>query len=427
MSFIARITSLSSASGFALVAMASATSLVAGCNAETLESTEASESALVPPSLKEALGYDVVQDEVRGNCVETAPFTAYAGASGQSAIYNLNLVETQEDIQSALNINAAVKIKWLTGNVDGNFNADFTKKLDMTHVYALVSAVIENPPVSVDDPRLKADALATYAANHDRFYERCGTHFVDSVTTGGLFFALVDIETSTSEEARDISASLSANYRAGLASGSGSAAVSHSLESSLTNKTVRMHVIQQGGVGETASFDGSIDQVLRRLGQFASTVATSPRIVDFTVRSYKTLGLPGDDTTEVDVRRASVNQSILADRTTQAIDALSTFEAALSRPQAFEPFDRPAVVQGSRDASANVNLLEDAARECYIDAARCALPTNLAALPPLPQRRATPAPAPAPASSTSPAFKLTLNPETLTLCHKVPQFCRTQR
>lgn len=370
----------------------------AGCSGNAADATEASEDALTPtPQLKQLIGFDYARAEVADFCVDAPPFTMFNNTNGQSMQYSLDLVESKESLMSKLNVDASLQVKWLAGSVDTTFNSDFTKQLDMTHVYALATAVVRNSPQSLDaGARLKQDAADTFTANKEAFYRRCGTHFVDSITTGGSFVALIDIQTSGSTEAQDISAKITGSSF----TVSGSAEMKTSLQKAISNKTIRVNIVQQGGVGESASFVGSVDKLLQRLDQFSTTVQNNPVAVDFTLKSYDRIGLPSDGKTNATVMLQRQTQKILTDRFTETQDSASAYNAALTRPNDFSPFDRTEITQGANDAAYNLNVLMTAVRACALDPDQCALPSGLKQLPARPVRLSTAPPPPPPPGGT---------------------------
>lgn len=87
-------------------------------------------------------------------------------------------------------------------------------------IYVLAHVKVVNSTLSMPDPTLTQQAYDVMnGQGADAFRSLCGDAFVVGYTTGGELYSIIEIQTKSSQEQRDISAKIGGNY--GVFTGAG--------------------------------------------------------------------------------------------------------------------------------------------------------------------------------------------------------------
>jgi hypothetical protein len=151
-------------------------------------------------------GYDTLTGEGRGRCVSVP---AKEIVAGEKVGYFLSAVDSESALTSAMSI--SVSAKYAGVEASGRFAE--TKAFNRFAAYLLVSIVVEEKSESIVDgvvqPMLLPDDLKLLTENFGRFRERCGDKFLATQSVGGSYFALIEVQTSSEVDRRDVYAGLS--------------------------------------------------------------------------------------------------------------------------------------------------------------------------------------------------------------------------
>ncbi|MER9799767.1 hypothetical protein NKJ36_21910 [Mesorhizobium sp. M0142] len=83
--------------------------------------------------------------------------------------------------------------------------------LQSSSLFLLISAKVTLPFHGIDEPKLSGSAAAI-SSNPELFQSRYGNMFVNGVGRGGMFLAVLQMDTASSEEAQAVSMELSGSY-----------------------------------------------------------------------------------------------------------------------------------------------------------------------------------------------------------------------
>lgn len=246
-------------------------------------------------------------------------------------------------------------------------------------------------------PRMAAGALERFDRSGPRaFRDLCGDRYVESVTPGGEFFAVVQITSSNAKTQSDLRARLSAAFAAGddagaalqkvvnatnLGDGAGiNLGGSSRATSDVGAVEVRIETLQRGG--SDLSIPTTIAELRSRFASFPTSITSARQTAVMGIRtaSYKALPTFGTRTPfSVTDASSSVNR-ILAPRFVQWLDLYNEATYALANPSRFFTFDSVVVTRLQQKASDALTQIESTLDACGTGAA-CAEGTMRTTVP----------------------------------------------
>jgi hypothetical protein len=347
-----------------------------------------SASSALDSNIDYGRGFDTLTEQSSDYCINYTDTGVGAGANGQQVLFSLTLLEHSSDLEKSLKVSAAASASWGVASVDAKTEFAESSKLELSHVYMLAATTVFNAPILVKNPTLKPDAADTLKLNPTRFRARCGDAFVSSVTTGGAYYGVLDIATSSKEDSQSIKASLSASYSTFKVA----ADFENSVKNIVKDKQVQVHSFQAGGAGVNADGCNTVDCMLDRATKLPEYVngidpqhPGNPVIVDIGTMSYSKLALPNDAQSPIDVsNQQEVEQEIATGKDLQR-DLQASYSYAYAHQDEYLPFDTGTVATALNTISGNLNTLQSSSALCYRDYTKCAMPALNAVTAPMPQ------------------------------------------
>lgn len=132
-------------------------------------------------------------------------------AEGDQAGFKISRITSTADLEKTLGID--VEASGGCGCFGGSARMSYARssKIQSDSLFMAITASIELDNLSIDDPTLSPAALEL-AERPDVFEQRFGNMFVRGIRRGGLFIAVMQIDTGSAEESEAISAELSGSY-----------------------------------------------------------------------------------------------------------------------------------------------------------------------------------------------------------------------
>ena len=346
-----------------------------GCGAESLPLAPGAVDDLEQPldfdNILPGRGYDLLTDTVADFCLQPAIATPLDGTDGQSVVFSLELVEDSRSLASRLEVSAAASIKFAFAG--GDAKAKFVAETDMsqTSVYALAAVHVRNAPAVLRSTLVIDDAARLLALDPVRFRARCGDAFVSSFTTGGEYFGLLEIATQTEQEKQQVMAAVQA---AGV-NWSAEAEFRQAVNSTVSNKHVRIRTTQRGGVGAQTSPCIDLDCLMKRIHDTPQHVLEHPVLIGASTLSYKKAALPEQSQSPIDTQIMQETEADLMGAKLNVRDLRSQFSHALTHPGLFKKFDKEELQAAIQTCDQAIAALNKAASRCYRDYTDCAVPT----------------------------------------------------
>jgi hypothetical protein len=213
-------------------------------------------------------------------------------AGGAIVDYYMNELTSEEDLQTALGVSA--EANGGIGLFKASARLDYAKSCNMnsSSVFLIVRVQVTNAFTMIKQPGI-SQAAATLLANGDvaAFQRQYGDMFVRGLQTGGSFFGVIQIQTSSETDKQSISAKVSAAYGAFGASGS----FSDDFKQAVSNRSVLVTCHVEGGV-IPQPLPTTIDGLIGAVNPWPGTVAdpTLNKAVPYTalLDGYGVLPLP---------------------------------------------------------------------------------------------------------------------------------------
>jgi hypothetical protein len=149
------------------------------------------------------------------NKVVEGEITGVIGAEAAKAGFSISRIQTTHELETALKIdvNASYGSVAFGAGVADRFSFATDSKIQSSSLFMAITATVSLATHSIDEPVLTA-AAAAMIDNPPNFNTRFGDMFVRGIGRGGLFVAVLKIETSDEQSTKDISNKLSGSYGA---------------------------------------------------------------------------------------------------------------------------------------------------------------------------------------------------------------------
>ena len=311
-------------------------------------------------------GFDATALEVMGPCVEGTVKTL--GSGSQSVSSEMSQVETTSQLDESLGIGAAASLGY------GSFSMSAAAKYAQSHsvssftlTYAAKSQ-IDSATLALDSPRLKEEFRGLSLA---AFRDKCGDYYVDGITTGGSYVAMVTISTQSAEDKQQVAAQMSAAINM-VGSASLSVDFDKTMQSVNANHEMKITEIRKGGAGEPIAVDAKT--MVENFRNFAHSVAEKPAYYEVILKKYSTLPNYPFDTTDPYLEPALGTIETLADLSHSWGSVLNDINVFKAHPKQFRGDDPNTLATWESDVRAILNTLSGAIRTCAGDYRSCSVP-----------------------------------------------------
>ncbi len=330
------------------------------------------------------IGLDSPSGDTRNVGVLGTP-TTIPNAGGSIVSFELSQISSDEDLQTSLGISASA-----SGGV-GLFSAsaslDFAKKCHVhtSSVFLLVSVKVNLAFSQVRTPKIDPEAAAKLSeGNPTRFQEMYGDVFVRGMQTGGKFFAVVEVFTSSKSEQESLSVSLKGSY--GLMSGS--ASFSSQFSQTLTSRSMKITCYHEGGVVPVEPT--SLEDVQMVASTFAAGVEGHAVPYAVLLDKYTILDLPNPPN-YIDLEHQMDVLAYCAKQRNALWTAMNTVDYVLANPGQFETsvpgYDLASLITYRSALENDLEAVAKAASLALDHPRDAALPTLTAQPTALPKRR----------------------------------------
>lgn len=297
----------------------------------------------------------------------------------------------------------------VSGSLGGSLLQKATAHQDSINL--LVRTTVQYAPQRITTtPRVSASALARFdGAGPRAFRDLCGDRFVDQVTPGGEYVAIIQISSADSTAQRTMKARLSAAIGASASGGEAVAAaveeanipleldVGGTADTTVESAqfSVRIDTLKRGG--NTRVNATTIREVIQEFANFPASIQTVDDTAVMGVHLARYTAIPNFGTRRpFSVSDASSAVSlVLAPRYVHYLDVYNQLNFALENQanDMYFPFDAVAVADLRDQAAENLLAVEAAVdtcasgNGCTVADAQLAFPTNFAPSASLPKRK----------------------------------------
>lgn len=248
------------------------------------------------------MGVNLLNGAIPGKAIDAGEISGPTQAGGQTVTYNLALVKSFEDLYNSLGISVEASGHYGLFSASGKFSYAKESNFNSQATFLLARCVVQNAFTQAENAQVKPEAAELLRQGDvNKFKERYGDGFVRGMQTGGEFFAVISITSSTQEEQESLAASLQAKYGGFFTSVDVSAKLDDNTKSKISRSELKVSTFQRGGTGDELSLTSDIESVMARLKAFPSHVEKNPVPYEVQVASYNTLALP-DGPNPIDIQ-----------------------------------------------------------------------------------------------------------------------------
>ena len=254
--------------------------------------------------MKVGLGYDVLTGVATKSTAAQGPsLTAPAQAGGQIVTTTLQIVQETRTLQQTLGISVDASAGNLFGDASAKFKFANDIAVNSFSLYVVVGVQVSNATQTLDNPVLSQAASDLLRdGNQARFRDRFGDRFILGIKTGGEYFAVYKVESSSDVERSSVAAEIHARAGAPAVAGASlDADISSKTQSSKNKLNVSVYVYQAGGA--KINTETTLDAIMQKAKVFPTLVGTDQGVpYSMLVHDYSELRLPNDGLSFVDIQ-----------------------------------------------------------------------------------------------------------------------------
>lgn len=243
----------------------------------------------VTPELAFGRGYDVATNTAHARAVDFDEPQILGGATGQIIDGEITIITSNSQLAKKLNITASGSYSGLfSASVEANYLSKQEINKYSTHVMTRVR--VTNPSMVIGDPRLRPEAKALLIERGwEAFIKTYGTEYMSAVSTGGSYYGLIHIDSTTKQEQENIKIAVSASGFGAEFKGK----LDREIRKACSNRTITVTVMQHGGGGSGDQVEVSVDEMIEQVKSFPALIEEKPVNEIATFEKYlETVNLP---------------------------------------------------------------------------------------------------------------------------------------
>jgi hypothetical protein len=322
--------------------------------------------------------YDIHPAPALDNVLATRPVV---NAGGQEVYFRVELASSTLSLTEQLSVTARASLKYgvtAGGSAKTSFLSSF--KQNSFTIYVLVQVLVTNEQTLLDLSKieLKPSAATLFESNPQAFTQQYGDSFIYGLITGGEFLGVLEIESSSASEFRDIKASLSGKASYGLFSGNAKATFEQSLQKITSSYQMKATILRRGGSGALEQV--TPDNLVKEALEFPSEVTGSSGF-PYTALVIPYNHIPHPVASPLDVSNQMAVLEQLGAWRQRLLKYQNDLAFALNHQDQFPGLDISQVDNRYNQVSSEITNIVRAASSCFTDQTKCALPSiNLSLL-----------------------------------------------
>lgn len=272
------------------------------------------------------------------------------GATGGSGSFRMISIQTTEELESHLGISAKASGGVGLFNADARFSFAQECKCQASSLMLLLTCTREFGFVQIDDPSLSKGAAELVAkGDTEAFLEKYGDCFVRGMTTGGQFFGVIRIDTTSTESRKTVQGALSGSY--GPFSADVESNITEAMKS--TNSKAEVFLHYEGGVVNMKP--ETPQQLFKAADEWSSSLDNNRKPYSVTLAPYVIANGPPPPNSADRLKQQDILERCARLRSTM-IDNLNLVEYMLN-PNHKDEFE--AVLNGPDLAALHASLSKD--------------------------------------------------------------------
>lgn len=318
------------------------------------------------------LGFNSASNTIRGQAVTVQPLQSTG--DGQTILFSCHKTESVEDVytQIGLSVDASAS----AGLFGGSDKFDFvqSKSLHSYSVFLVVSIEVSNATQHMlGEQLLPAAAELLSSGDNDHFLASFGDYYIKGVESGGEFFAIIEIQTSDSNDQNAISNSLDVAGFFGDGGADLQGKFTSNFQKVTQSRSLDISSYQKGGQGEGAKQKVTPGELLDKALNFANDALAHPVPYRAELQDYVSLNPPKPPNV-IDIQNAKDVLQQLATNRNILLQFINDVTFILSNPDQFDTpkagVDLNTLANQAREM---INQITQAASSCMDDVHACKL------------------------------------------------------
>jgi hypothetical protein len=303
----------------------------------------------------------------------------------QTSILTMQTITSSSELSSALDIGVSASLSTIKGG--GSAEAKFFRgqELNSYYVYGLLKVYVENESDVIRKVLLTETALKRLKdENWEGFSRIYGTHYVEGFVTGGIYFALIEVRTTSAQDKQEISAKISGQYRITGAKVDGGANATAKLQAATKNQSTSVYVFQAGGSGDV--LETSLDEMIEQAMEFPALALKTPKRIRAILNKYDSVenipsavAIPPSAKSDAlqDLGRLYLELRDYRKQLDFVLDNLDRFDEYKNLSKTEKQNQRKLFKAEREKVSKAMNNVSDSADKCIADSTKCQPPSDL--------------------------------------------------
>ena len=236
------------------------------------------------PGMYQGIGCNILIGRLFDSPFQQADLYSPPEATGQTVEFGLNTITSTRDLSKKLSFDASISLNAVELFSSASATARLLKnfKVSAQHLYLLVSVVVTHSHEILTTFSLKPEVLSLLKDKTlDRFRASYGNGFVAGFIRGGCYYGLIEIQTDSLEEKRELAGKIDAQS---FAFGGAKLEAERYLTEAIADKKTQISIFRSGGLSESTGV--TLEEMLLEASTFADSVAKNPSIPFAIYRDY---------------------------------------------------------------------------------------------------------------------------------------------
>ena len=315
--------------------------------------------------------YDIHPAPALDNVLATRPVV---NAGGQEVYFRVELASSTLSLTEQLSVTARASLKYgvtASGSAKTSFLSSFKQNSFTIYVFVQVIVINEQTLLDLSKIELKTEAAKLFASNPQAFTQQYGDSFIYGLITGGEFLGVLEIESASASEFRDIKAKLSGKASYGLFSGNAKATFEQSLQRITSSYQMKATILRQGSSGALPQI--TPDNLVKEALEFPSQVTGASGF------PYEALVIPYNHiphpiSSPLDVSNQITVLEQLGAWRQRLLKYQNDLAFALNHEEQFPGINISQVNDRYNQISSEIANIVSSASSCFTDQTKCALP-----------------------------------------------------
>lgn len=319
-------------------------------------------------------GYDSLSNDTKGDCVTIQEYKTEPSDLKNSIYkqtYSLELIESYESLAKSLQVTANASLKGGWGAASAMANYLESQKIDNYSIQILVKAELITRFEQAKGVMLKDTYLDKINKDLSSFRKACGDEYVRTIMYGGSYYAIMRIDTLNATQYHDVKAAVKAN----IGTFSSSSELQKTFKKITKDNNLKILTHKIGG--SPVDIPTDVKTLLNQIIVFPGEVLKSPApLMAFTSEYYELENYPSGNSV-LDTVVQQENMKYLGRKRLELIRLRNNILYVLENPEQFENIDEVTLQQGENEINKVLNVINLAARKCFVSLDDCKLPENL--------------------------------------------------